>query len=59
MNAGFDYREQVGVPGHGETVLAYLSRRYRHSGESAWRARIEGGEVLLDGAPTTPAALPL
>ena len=57
MNAGFDYREQVGVPGHGETVLAYLSRRYRHSGESAWRARIDGGEVLLDGAPTTPAAL--
>jgi 23S rRNA pseudouridine1911/1915/1917 synthase len=54
VNAGFDYREQVGVRGRGQTLLAYLSGRYRHSGEALWRARIEGGEVLLDGAPTAP-----
>jgi 23S rRNA pseudouridine1911/1915/1917 synthase len=57
VNAGFEYREQVGAPGHGETVLAYLSLRYRHSTESAWRARIQAGEVLLEGAPTSCAAV--
>lgn len=52
MNAGFEYREQVGASGHGESVLAYLVRRYRHSDADAWRARILGGEVSLDGSPT-------
>jgi 23S rRNA pseudouridine1911/1915/1917 synthase len=56
VNAGFEYREQVGAPGHDETVLAYLSRRYRHSSETLWSARIESGEVLLDGAPTIASA---
>jgi 23S rRNA pseudouridine1911/1915/1917 synthase len=55
VNAGFEYREQVGAPAAGETVLAYLSRRYLHSSAALWRARIEGGEVELDGAPTAAA----
>jgi 23S rRNA pseudouridine1911/1915/1917 synthase len=56
VNTGFEYREQVGAGGHGETVLAYLSRRYRHSSAELWRGRIEAGEVVLDDAPTTAAA---
>ncbi|MET0554057.1 MAG: RluA family pseudouridine synthase [Vicinamibacteria bacterium] len=56
MNTGFEYREQVGALGRDETVLAYLTRRYRHSSEELWRARIEVGEVVLDGAPTTAGA---
>jgi 23S rRNA pseudouridine1911/1915/1917 synthase len=48
MNAGYDYREEVGARAAGATVLAYLVRRYLHSTEDVWRRRIEGGEVLLD-----------
>lgn len=57
MNAGFEYRERVDARAAGETVLAHLARRYRHSDETAWRARIQGGEVRLDGAPTEASVL--
>jgi 23S rRNA pseudouridine1911/1915/1917 synthase len=57
VNAGFEYREQVDARSAGETVLAHLVRRYRHSDEAAWRARIQGGEVVLDGAPTGASVL--
>ena len=50
MNAGFEYREEVGEEAAGRTVLAWLTRRYRHSTEAAWRERIAEGEVRLDGA---------
>jgi 23S rRNA pseudouridine1911/1915/1917 synthase len=49
VNAGFEYREEVGPEAAGRTVLAWLSQRYRHSTEAAWRERIAGGEVRLDG----------
>jgi 23S rRNA pseudouridine1911/1915/1917 synthase len=55
VNSGFEYREQVGARGRGLTVLAWLVERYRHSGEATWRARIERGEVLVDGAPVGAA----
>lgn len=51
MNAGYEYREEVGPEAAGRTVLAWLSRRYQHSTEAAWRARIADGEVRLDGQP--------
>jgi 23S rRNA pseudouridine1911/1915/1917 synthase len=50
MNAGFEYREQVGPEAAGRTVLAWLAGRYRHSTEAHWRERIASGEVRLDGA---------
>jgi 23S rRNA pseudouridine1911/1915/1917 synthase len=49
VNAGFEYREEVGAAAAGGTVLAWLARRYRHSSEAAWRERVAGGEVRLDG----------
>jgi 23S rRNA pseudouridine1911/1915/1917 synthase len=51
VNAGFEYREEIGPGAEGETVLGYLTRRYRHTSEADWRARIDAGEVLLDHAP--------
>jgi len=49
VNAGFEYGEQVGPEARETTVLAHLARRHRHSSEVAWRARIERGEVRLEG----------
>jgi 23S rRNA pseudouridine1911/1915/1917 synthase len=49
VNAGFEYREEVGPEAAGRTVLAWLVRRYPHSTEAAWRERIATGEVRLNG----------
>ena len=51
MNAGHEYREEVGPEAAGRTVLAWLAGRYRHSSEAAWRGRIAEGQVRLDGQP--------
>lgn len=51
MNAGFEYREQIGGAAAGQSVLAYLAGRYRHSSEAEWQARLERGEVFVEGAP--------
>ncbi len=49
MNAGFEYREEVGPSAAGRTVIAWLAARYRHSTEAAWRERLAAGEVTVDG----------
>ncbi|MBB5234617.1 RluA family pseudouridine synthase [Deinococcus budaensis] len=49
LNGGYTYRETLGPRARDLSVLAYLTRHYRHSGEAEWRARLEGGEVRLDG----------
>jgi 23S rRNA pseudouridine1911/1915/1917 synthase len=54
VNSGFEYREAIGPEAEGETVLAYLARRYRHSKEAHWRARIEAGEVLVGDVRAEP-----
>jgi 23S rRNA pseudouridine1911/1915/1917 synthase len=54
LNQGYEYREQLGPDADGQTVLAYLSRRYRHSAPEAWRERIAEGHVLLDSLPAHP-----
>jgi 23S rRNA pseudouridine1911/1915/1917 synthase len=51
MNEGFEYREEIGAAGAGQSVLAHLTARYRHSSESVWRERIAQGEVLVAGRP--------
>jgi 23S rRNA pseudouridine1911/1915/1917 synthase len=50
LNQGYAYREQLGPEAAGLTVLAYLRSRYRHSSSLAWQARIEAGEITVDGA---------
>jgi 23S rRNA pseudouridine1911/1915/1917 synthase len=49
LNRGYVYRERLGPAARGRTLLAYLSERYPHSSPLEWRARIEGGLVLIDG----------
>lgn len=50
MNRGWSYREQVSPEQAGRTVLAYLTATRPHSSESDWAARIERGELVVDGA---------
>jgi len=50
VNGGFEYRERLGPEANGSTVLAWLALKHRHSSEPVWRARIDAGEVSLDGA---------
>jgi 23S rRNA pseudouridine1911/1915/1917 synthase len=54
MNSGFTYRERIGPEAAGESVLAYLTRRYRHTAEAEWRARIDAGEVILEETAAGP-----
>lgn len=49
LNRGWSYREQVGPEGAGQTVLAYLTATRLHSTENEWAARIERGEVEVEG----------
>ena len=55
MNEGYDYRERA-QPQAGETVLAYLARRYPHSTAETWAERIAAGEVTLGGRLATAGA---
>jgi 23S rRNA pseudouridine1911/1915/1917 synthase len=50
MNAGFEYREQVGPAAAGRTVLDHLAARHRHSTIAVWQERIDAGEVFLGEA---------
>ena len=52
LNHGYAYRERIrdgGVP-----LLAYLVEHYRHADAEGWRARLEEGQVTLDGRPAGP-----
>ena len=50
-NQGWVHREQVGPEGAGRTLLAHLAARHPAAAPAVWRARIEVGEVALDGNP--------
>ncbi|MBX8464052.1 RluA family pseudouridine synthase [Deinococcus sp. RIT780] len=46
-NAGFAFRSQVRAGG--ESVLAFLTREYRHSDGASWASRLAAGEVEVRG----------
>lgn len=50
MNRGFTYTDEIDAEAAGETVIEFYARRYPHSDEHEWRARIDDGSILLDGA---------
>ena len=50
LNDGWTYRDRIQPDAAGESVLDFYSRRYRHSSRDEWSARIESGDVLLDGS---------
>ncbi|MBP7706572.1 MAG: RluA family pseudouridine synthase [Candidatus Aminicenantes bacterium] len=51
LNNGYDYPDRVARSDEGLSVLAFYARAYRHSSEAEWRAKIDGGEVTLNGRP--------
>src|SRR5687767_7236798 len=57
MNAGFEYREQIGPEAAGRTVLEHLAARHRHSTIAVWRERIDAGEVFLGQARAAPSGV--
>jgi 23S rRNA pseudouridine1911/1915/1917 synthase len=54
MNEGFVYRTRVPSDAAGSSVLSFHVARFRHSDEAAWRAAIEAGRVLVNGARVAP-----
>lgn len=57
LNDGYAYTERIGARGAGLGVLAYLAGRYGHSTREEWQARLERGEVVLDGVTARGMAL--
>lgn len=53
FNQGWQYQEQVQPAAVGLTLLQYYCQRYHHSTRQEWQARIEAGQVLLNGTPAT------
>jgi 23S rRNA pseudouridine1911/1915/1917 synthase len=49
MNSGYEYREQLPAAARGLTAAEWLSRTRRHSDAATWSARVERGEVSVDG----------
>ncbi len=56
-NQGYEYREQLAGAVDGQTLLAYLSRRYSHSTVEEWTERIASGQVLIDSRPAHPETI--
>ncbi|MEM7595215.1 MAG: RluA family pseudouridine synthase [Cyanobacteria bacterium P01_A01_bin.83] len=57
MNQGWIYWEQIKAADAGETVLEYYSQKYRHSSQQEWQAKINSGQILLNGKPATTATV--
>jgi 23S rRNA pseudouridine1911/1915/1917 synthase len=53
-NRGFIYRATAAAADAGQTVLAFHVARFRHSDETAWRAAIDLGRVLVNGRRAAP-----
>lgn len=53
-NRGFVYRATVAAADAGQSVLAFHVGRFRHSDETAWRAAIDVGRVLVNGQRVSP-----
>lgn len=54
MNQGWTYHNQVDPAGAGLTLLEFYAQRYRHSSWAEWQARIETGQVRVDGRQAAP-----
>ncbi len=49
MNQGWTYTDWLTAASAGQTVLDYYTQRYQHSSRLLWEARIEQGQILLNG----------
>jgi 23S rRNA pseudouridine1911/1915/1917 synthase len=50
VNSGYEYLERLGPEASGSSLLNWLASRHRHSSATTWLARLDAGELLLDGA---------
>jgi 23S rRNA pseudouridine1911/1915/1917 synthase len=57
LNQGYEYRERLDNNAEGLTLLAYLSRRHRHSSAAEWATRITAGQVLIDARAVHPDSI--
>ena len=57
LNQGYEYRERLDCDAEGLSLLAYLSRRHRHSSAAEWAARIAAGQVLIDARAVPPDSI--
>jgi len=57
INRGWSYREQVGPSAAGQTVLEYLASTRTHSTAAEWSARLDRGEIEVDGAGAVATAV--
>ncbi len=53
MNQGWTYTDCLTAAAAGQTVLDYYTQRYQHSSRPLWEARIEQGQILLNGQPVS------
>ncbi|HIK44877.1 MAG TPA: RluA family pseudouridine synthase [Leptolyngbyaceae cyanobacterium M65_K2018_010] len=51
MNQGWVYRDRITADQAGQTVLDFLSQRYRHSSRAQWQERLEAGQICLNADP--------
>lgn len=51
LNRGYAYEERIGPRGAGQSLVDYLSGRYRHTPPEEWRERIGSKRVLVDDQP--------
>ena len=49
LNRGYAYTTVISEKYHGEKLLSHLAKRYPHSTRQAWQARLNNGEVTLNG----------
>jgi len=50
-NSGYAHTDQIGLAAAGRSVAAHLVATYPLASELEWLARIEAGQVILDGLP--------
>ena len=53
MNQGWIYYDRINSADAGQTVLEYYSKKYRHSSQKQWQAKIDSGQILRDREPVT------
>ena len=49
LNKGCTYRHTVGAAGDGAGIRPYLADAFGHSTAATWAARVDGGEIEVDG----------
>lgn len=55
LNSGWTYAHRVEPEDAGTSLVTHLARRFPHADEPGWRAHLEAGRVLVNGAPAQPA----